>query len=276
MAFATSRGVLFYDGETWQIFKHPRQVKCNAVEVDRLGRFLVGFDDDFGVIRCPSDGAIEYRSLVPEFLKAERSQACIQIEIDANKVYFGCTNGLFLWSDEAGSKSAAFISIASKEIATAFWLIRDTMFASVAQEDNHISIRALRDDAFVETISSADDQIENCFVVGGCEFPNQGQILASYDRGLWLSNGEHVSPFPGEVNEMAKRWLVKGIAVYGDVFVLAAEKGVIFFDGNGRVTDSISTEELPDFGVCRNRPFLDHENQMWIPREALVLRFEST
>ncbi len=49
------------------------------------------------------------------------------------------------------------------------------------------------------------------------------------------------------------------------IFCACRRKGVIFFDRNGRVTDSVSTEEVPHFGICRNRPFLDRENQMWIP-----------
>ncbi len=88
--------------------------------------------------------------------------------------------------------------------------------------------------------------------------------------GLFKVSEGHLQPFECEASVFATTNFAKGIRECPDgTFALAGEKGLAFFDRDGHVVDYILVSENDELGIGRNAPFIDHEEQLWIPTHGL-------
>ena len=69
----TNKGLLEFDGKTWNLFRLPNHTIVRSLAFGQEGRLYLGSQDDFGYLTATSDWGITYHSLVhliPESLRS--------------------------------------------------------------------------------------------------------------------------------------------------------------------------------------------------------------
>ena len=100
--FATSNGVLIYDGENWQMFSSEELVEIRSLTYDsRTDRVYVGGMTTFGYLEKDAKVRYKYVSLSASIKSKYPFRSVWQIFLDQNKVMFQSSEGFFSYEGDS-------------------------------------------------------------------------------------------------------------------------------------------------------------------------------
>lgn len=271
---AASRGLIIHDGENWQLLEHPDQMFCMSTAIDSQNRILVGFRNDFGFVSQGDDGRFGFTSLKRKGQDINDDiGSCNSIQISQDQIYFCGASGVAVWNTSSNASAKIIIQETKCEYMSS-WMFSEELHLAVVIPEAGLKVMAYRQGKLTEVVDIT--QLAS-YVVGACPFELGGLLLATFDGGIHRIQGNKIEPFSGEIFDFARSSQVKGIRACGNgTYVVACEKGIAFFNNSGDIIQRLMSSEIEDLGVCRNAPFLDHENQLWFPMSGsgIAVRFD--
>jgi hypothetical protein len=98
MYFANETGILVYDGASWENIKPPAIKEVRSLAKGKDGKIYVGTTGDIGYLAPGKNGKLQFvslKNLLPE--KDRVFKEVWQTNIVDDKIYFGCSNKIFVW-----------------------------------------------------------------------------------------------------------------------------------------------------------------------------------
>src|SRR5690606_8398555 len=104
MYFGNGKGLLIYDGVSWDLINLPNQGPVFALALDHSGRIYAGGTGEIGYLEADSIGVWNYVSLLPRIDAELPSDMMVRhIQVAMNNVYFQCQNYLIRWDGHNAS-----------------------------------------------------------------------------------------------------------------------------------------------------------------------------
>ncbi|MCA9051586.1 MAG: hypothetical protein KDA89_22765, partial [Planctomycetaceae bacterium] len=299
---AVSVGVAIFDGERWDLVRHPDGHICTSIAVTESGKVFAGFTNDIAAVEEKPDGRFVVRPVVfPGTTSADEFGRCRQIHVVGDLVCFGCDDGIRslhvdreptgrLNSDDC-EYGAGFHPLPAGMTGLSYSMVRGELIVGLPDGGGFARVDGIslsqRDVASSSVVSGTevsgvvgselqlrkllpDNDIQRSgynthFPIGCCEFPDNAVLTVAYDGMAIIRDGEY-TPFEAPIAAVAAETRPKGVLrIDPNSYVLATEAGIFFFDATGRISDRILPGDGPGPGICLNRPFLDHNNVLWFP-----------
>ena len=267
---AAKQGLVIYDGERWELFRHPQDQNCNAVAVDATGRILVGFHTDFGILTQHEEGIYQLESLVDrfDFTTSPLSQ-CLRILSLQEMIFFGCTNGLAVWNPDA-PEAFQYIPLDNAMTANSYWIAQDHLFLAGQLPNFDLQFLKYQDHDLQLHLALSQEERPKAYIVGGCEHSAGQQLIGTFNEGIYLLNENGIQPWTSEASEVARKIFVKGMCRCDDgTFAIVGDRGVVIADQDGRILDYLRSTEIEELGTCRHATYVASTKQLWIPTRSL-------
>lgn len=101
MYFGNNKGLLEFDGTTWQVFRLPNHTIVRSIAKDDTGRLYVGGQDEFGYLTSNDKGSITYHSLTHLIPPSYHSFEDIwKIVFTEDNLFFCSQRAIFQLKDE--------------------------------------------------------------------------------------------------------------------------------------------------------------------------------
>lgn len=230
--FATSKGVLIYDGEKWQMFSSENLVEIRSVEYDlRTDRVYVGGTGTFGYLEKDPEFRYKYVSLSEAVKLKYPFKSVWQIFLNQDKVMFQSSEGFFSYV----SDSVNFIKIKDAFI----YKVEDRIYVSQTGG----SLFEMRQDSLYAIWNEIIPKDEVAFNVMKWK-ENQHLIffigIGIFHRDL---NTNKIVPFQHPWSDLVKKYrYYYGTMVNDSLFAIATwEDGIILTDLNGKIIERWNT-----------------------------------
>ncbi len=256
MYFANKKGILSYDGVTWDIIRTNSTPYSLATDERGNGRVLVGCRNDFGYLTKLKTGEDQYVSLLKE------------------KADFGEINRILLTRKHAyfySEKEVFQVSLPDNKITQTWKVQSDRVFMGMTQigENIYLNIKGkglyqLKGKDLVAIPNTT--MYANLYIKASLPFDSQRVLLGLSDHSTYLFDGQKVQLYMPVAREYIKGNIINtGLALRGDKIALGTlSGGVIILNKNTYTTEYILNYQtgLPDdevFALC-----MDKQGGIWI------------
>ncbi|MEQ9412211.1 MAG: ATP-binding protein [Cyclobacteriaceae bacterium] len=264
--FATSNGVLIYDGEKWQMFSSEELVEIRSLTYDlRTDRVYVGGMTTFGYLEKDAIARYKYVSLSSPVKSKYSFRSVWQIFLDQDKVMFQSSEGFFSYEGD---------SITLTRMRDAFiYEVDDRKYVSQTGG----SLYEWRQDSLYAIWSEPIPKDEVAFNVMKWK-ENQHLIfyigIGIFHRDL---NTNKITPFQHPWSELVKKYrYYYGAMVNDSLFAMATWKdGIILTDLKGKIVERWNTEK----GLNSDGTYsmvLDNLGKLWLATEYGISTIDLT
>jgi len=301
MYFANSDGVLEYDGVSWRLIPLGmlNAPVVRSLAIAEAGRIYVGAGDELGFLQPDSSGQWKFVSLLQYLPKSDRKIGYVwKIVVAKDGVYFQTSKYIFRF---AASSTAIEGSLAWKvnvwKNQASWWdifLVQDKLYVFqrevgmlrviddslrlIPGGEKFTIFRAIR--AILSypepggmdsntTIDSAETGTLNA------RARDSGIIIADYDRGLFLYNGNTFTKIQTDIEKQILEKKINDAIILpnGDIAIAILNTGVFIVDRNGKLKMVLdkSSGLLEDSGASL---YLDKQNGLWITYSGGISRIE--
>ena len=256
MYFANNNGLLQFDGSSWYTYEIPNSRNIRSVKVDSTtGRIYVGAYNEFGYFETNASGTLEYRSLMADINDDSLTTDFIwRIHLYGDQVIFQSFNAAYVLKNG----KMTILPAGEGRFQFSFHLGDKILF-------QHI-LRGLLEYRDGELIELEGTKALNPYEIWGI-FPLAAErmLLATLEAGLFVYDGENVTPWNTEANELVKKKsALGGTMIDGETLVLnTVLGGVVICDLKGGVIQQIDLEK----GLKNNtvlRSFIDSGGNLWL------------
>ena len=224
--FANNSGLIQFDGSTWHKYSLPNGTAIRSLKIDAAGRIFVGGNDEFGYFKNDDKGKLKYFSLSKLIdKKANKNINLIwRIHIYKGEIIFQSFTKVFFYKNE----KLRFIDAPNK-FQFSFLVNKKLYF-----QDKVLGILEYKNEKLVPLKGSTffnDKEIWSVFPL-----PDNKLLLATLEKGLFVTDGNSVKPWETEANEFIKKNTSLGGSIIKNKFIVlnSVLNGVIICDLNGK------------------------------------------
>ncbi|MGB0839526.1 MAG: hypothetical protein ACPGXL_05270, partial [Chitinophagales bacterium] len=254
MYFANNRGLLQFDGATWELTSLPYGVACRAVEVDDNNRIYIGADNEFGYFD-EGEAYVSLSKSLPNHQKRIGNVWCVLVE--ETQVIFASYTTLFAWKADS-----LHVLIENQDLGLVHKIGQDLYVAN--QEKGLLKFDKTQNQFLPLTVDLPTNWAD--MTVRSMERLNNQQLLiGTFDHGLWVLDTEVLRPFEVPVNALLKKNqifcsypLSNGQIAYGSV-----QSGLYVIDTTGQLIHHIDESK----GLQNNTllsAFYDRHQNLWL------------
>ena len=265
MYFGNNSGVLEYDGATWRLIEVPNRTVVRSLVKGADGRIYVGAVGDLGYLAPDSLGQMQFVSLRDEIPEDFRDFADVwNSDVIGGDMYFNVGTCFFRWNGEEMRVYPAEVAFhITKAVDDAFYV-----------RQWEVGLMRLEGDELRLVPGGEQFAQERVYVM--LPFGDGRVLLGTRTQGLFLFDGERITPFETDADELLRRSGLyhPGVVLPGGRFVLGTfSDGLIVIDRDGRLVHHISrTSGLRDNVILYT--FLDQEGALWLGLDNGLARIE--
>lgn len=252
--FGVSKGVLVYDGATWESYELNKRSEVRSLEYDaKSDRVYIGGMTTFGYLEKTRQARYQYVSLSDSIFSQQPFREVWQVFIKGDSVLFQCNEGYYIHANQ----SVTFLPIHRAYIYQAGNRVY------VSQIDGPLNL--LKNDHLEAVWSQTGIKGQGAYGV----FPwNDQEDLVIYPKtGAVLINHTtwKTRPLAQPLSEMAKtKWIYQVLPLGDDLVAVASwEDGVFITDRSGNVKAQYGRDQgLQGYGIYDME--LDREGRLWL------------
>ncbi len=247
-------GVLEFDGEAWRLISIEDLNAVRMVTVDKDNVKWVGADRELGFLEPDSLGGLQFHSLkdrIPEAYPLTGSVWNVFTSGDA--IVFRGGNTVYIWEN-----GRFRIVTGPGSIHTGFQAGEVILFRIYDQGLFQLKNNSLQ-------LIPGGEVFKDLRVYAALPYKGESILLGTREKGLYIFDGKGVTKFKTEVDSfLSTHRLYNGLNMPDGSFAFTTlTGGVIFMDGNGRFTHTLSKDNglLNDevYGLC-----LDKQDNLWL------------
>ena len=247
MYFANNKGLLEFDGNNWQTYPMPGNVKVRSVRVcgDTI---YVGALGQFGLFTRNPKGELIYHRLSESADRAGQLNIW-NIHQIGNDIYYQCDNALYINNSETKIDSPRGISYSTVVYNRLYAVGSQGVFVLVGNEFQQLQgIDISQTSRIVSILPYAQGQL----------------LLVSSDRGLFLYADNHVEPLHTAADGLIAHRGLSSAACSGDMLALGTmQDGLIMLDLKANTAEHMSiTQGLQNKTVLST--IFDRDQNLWL------------
>jgi len=253
--FSNIEGLLEYDGVSWRMHKLPG---THEILLGKDGKIYAALENDFGVFVVDSTGNLVYHSLKDRIPGGTRDISTVwQIHSQGNKIIFRSNNEIFILKNDRIKviKAETDFSVSAS--------IGDEIY--LCQQGK--GLYCLENDSLV--LFDRNELFINERMTYAIPFKGKDFLITIRDKGIFLYSptAEEKLQKPEKFREIDK-FLTENMPYSaivlpgGDFAVATITRGIIIFDGEGRIKNLINKNS----GLLDNTVyglFVDSRGQLW-------------
>ncbi|PAM92026.1 regulator [Flavobacterium sp. IR1] len=253
--FANNSGLIKFDGATWYKYSLPNGKAIRSLKIDATGRIFVGGNDEFGYFESNSKGALKYTSLSKLIDKKANTNINLiwRIHIYNGEIIFQSFTKVFFY------KNNKVRSIDAPNKFQFSFLVNNKLYF----QDKVLGILEYRNNKLIALKGTEvfnDREIWSVFPL-----PNNRLLLATLEKGLFVTDGKTVQPWETEANEFIKKNSSLGGCIIKNKFIIlnSVLNGFIVCDLNGKIVQHLNRQK----GLQNNTiltSFVDNKNNLWL------------
>ncbi|MDX2305663.1 MAG: triple tyrosine motif-containing protein [Microscillaceae bacterium] len=255
MYFANKKGILAYDGVSWEIIKTYNTPHSLAVHNSSNGKVYVGCRDNFGYLVTNHSGQEEYKSMSGSY---KDFGEIIKIHIEGNLGYFYSDKALF--EVHLTLKKVQNVWKADKEnIFMGFAFLKGKPYLNIKNKGMHqVSSKGLRKVPKTELYAQL-------YIHAFVDFGNQVLLCTSNNWGYLFDGLKLQIYLPVAKNYIEGNIIKTAIPLKNNLFAIATlSGGVVLINKQNYATEAIMNYQtgLPDdevFAMCSDR-----QGGLWI------------
>ncbi|WP_194768240.1 triple tyrosine motif-containing protein [Tamlana sp. I1] len=256
--FANNKGLLQFDGVTWQNHQLPKGSSIRALNIDsESGRIYVGSYNDLGYFESDENGILQYQTLTP------------LIE-EANKLEFGHIWKIHMMHDEIIFQSFERAFIYNKESNSINYLEAPHQFQFSFKIDD---ILYLQDTKFglhqyqngILKKLKGTDVLNETEIWGLFKMPNNTLLITTLKKGAFIYDFKTVTPWKTKANDFLKENNSLGGTTYNNntIALNTVLNGMIIVNTDGEIIQHLNLDK----GLQNNTilsSFVDNQNNIWL------------
>ncbi|MBF4514793.1 regulator [Flavobacterium sp. ANB] len=253
--FANNSGLIQFDGSTWHKYSLPNGTAIRSLKIDSTGKIFVGGNDEFGYFESNEKGVLKYYSLSKLIdKKANKNINLIwRIHIYKGEIIFQSFTKVFFYKNN----KLRFIDAPNK-FQFSFLVNKKLYF-----QDKVLGILEYKNGKLIPLKGSTvfnDKEIWSVFPL-----PNNRLLLATLEKGLFVTDGNSVKPWETEANDFIKKNTSLGGSIIKNKFIVlnSVLNGFIVCDLNGKIIQHLNRQK----GLQNNTiltSFVDNKNNLWL------------
>ena len=247
MYFANNKGLLEFDGNTWQTYPLPGNVKVRSVRVcgDTI---YVGALGQFGLFTRNPKGELIYHRLSESADRAGQLNIW-NIHQIGNDIYYQSDNALYINNSETKIDSPRGISYSTVVYNRLYAVGSQGVFILVGNEFQQLQ---------------GIDISQTSRIVSILPFAQGQLLLVSSDRGLFLYADNHIEPLHTAADGLIARGGLSSAACSGETLALGTmQDGLILLDLNANTAERRSiTHGLQNKTVLATT--FDRDQNLWL------------
>ncbi|OFY65446.1 MAG: hypothetical protein A2V64_10545, partial [Bacteroidetes bacterium RBG_13_43_22] len=253
--FSNIEGLLEYDGVSWRLHKLPG---IHDILMDIDGKIYAALENDFGVFVVDSSGNLVYHSLKDRIPGGKRDISTVwQLHSQGDKIIFRTHNEIFILENDRIK-----VINAEKDFSVSA-SIGDEIY--LCQQGK--GLYCLKNDSLV--LFDRNELFINERMTYAIPFRGKDFLITVRDKGIFLYSptAEEKLQKPEKFREidqfLTENMAYSGIVLPGGDFAVATiTRGIIVFDGEGRIKKIINKNS----GLLDNTVyglFVDSSGQLW-------------
>lgn len=255
MYFANNSGLLQFDGSSWYKYSLPAKTEIRSLKIDSSGKIFVGGNNEFGYFQNNDKGILKYHSLSDQVSKKDRQNINLiwRIHIFKGEVIFQSFTKVFILKN-----NKLTLLNAPQKFQFSFLVNNHLYF-----QDKSLGILEYKNGKLTPikgTTVFNDKEIWSVFPL-----PNNKMLLATLEKGLFISDNQTVKPWETEANAFIKKNTSLGGSIIKGKFIVlnSVLDGVIICDLNGKIIQHLNRQK----GLQNNTiltSFVDNKNNVWL------------
>lgn len=254
MYFGNNKGLLVYDGFSWELHKVPGGYIVRSVFVDN-DKVYIGSFEEFGYFTRSTDGRMEYHSLSAKVKdKINPNDEIWHIVRLKDKIYFQSFTGWYAYD----GKSVGYMNRQSEFRPLYFYTCHEKVYAQMINGDFY-EFDGSRFHPFLKRTTLGNDN-----VVAILPYGNSGMALLTVDKGLFVYDNGTVSALHTEIDHRLG-WAKGNRAVMvGDSILVIGTilDGIYGLDKKGHLLWHLNRDNHLNNNSVMGL-FGDHENNLW-------------
>jgi len=255
MYFANNSGLLQFDGSSWYKYSLPAKTEIRSLKIDSSGKIFVGGNNEFGYFQSNDNGILKYHSLSDLVSKKDRQNINLiwRIHIFKGEIIFQSFTKVFILKN-----NKLTLLNAPQKFQFSFLVNNHLYF-----QDKSLGILEYKNgklNSIKGTTIFNDKEIWSVFPL-----PNNKMLLATLEKGLFISDNRTVKPWETEANAFIKKNTSLGGSIIKGKFIVlnSVLDGVIICDLNGKIIQHLNRQK----GLQNNTiltSFVDNKNNVWL------------
>lgn len=253
--FANNSGLIQFDGTTWHKYSLPSGTAIRSLKIDDTGRIFVGGNDEFGYFKSNEKGILKYFSLSKLIDKRINKNINLiwRIHIYKGEIIFQSFTKAFFYKNNKihiinAPNKFQFSFLVNKKL-----YFQDKVLGILEYKNGRLN--PLKGSTFFN-----DKEIWSVFPL-----PNNKLLMATLEKGLYITDGNSVKPWETEANEFIKKNTSLGGSIIKNKFIVlnSVLDGFIVCDLNGKIIQHLNRQK----GLQNNTiltSFIDNKNNLWL------------
>jgi len=238
------KGIITYDGHTWDVITIPGDPRVYSLEVDESGRVYVGAASEFGYLKADNAGSMHYQSLMDKLDTEVAGELGVvfSILVHKNKIIYSTMKQFLIYHTELDSLE--YIDH-SEEYSTVvlLWEIDGRIIVA----DNTRGLLEFKDNTLVPL--KGGDYFAYTMVRSLIPSGRDGELLVgTYDKGIilynYLTGGINTGIIDPDINDELKEYKIyEGTSISNNKFALSTTAfGIYIFNTDGELVERINTD----------------------------------
>ena len=263
MYFTNGKGLLMYDGQSWQVLREVVSPRSLAKGPD--GTIYVGTDlGEVGYLATGKKGKPEFISLKDKIPQQHRTPTPIWETQEHNgNIYFRTNNKIFVWNHKS------FKVLESEEGFHVGGRVNGEYYCRIWTR----GLCILKNDSFHVVPNGERFANERIYVL--LPYDNRRLLVGTRTLGLFLYDGKNFAPFKTEADPfILNTSLYGGIVLSNGLFALNTfNDGMVIIDRQGKLIQRIDKSVgLQDNSV--DQVFEDSRGNLWMPLFNGIAKFD--
>jgi len=274
MYFGNTVGILEFDGRSWQTIELPNKTMVRSLAIDQNNRIYAGGVSEFGYLEPDSVGVLRFVSLLPFVDEQHRDISRVwTIKVTDAGIYFQTREKILRFTEKDNGWKVKVWN-AEHQFGFAFWLNNTYYVQQIGA-----GLMAMTDDSLHllpggEQFIGDRMQVMLPYTVDATGFART-ILIGTFNRGLFLFDGQRFSPFKTEVDAILQANSVYGGVILSDgtIGLITLNGGFIVIDREGRRSNIINRRTgLSSDNI--NALFIDREGSVWMGPEGSITYVE--
>ena len=265
MYFANAKGVLQYDGQTWQLVELPNKGGVASFSITDDETLYVGATNDLGVLKTDEKGELYFESWLDKLPEEYRNFGHLFSTVSTSDATFWQANDYFFrW------KNGELKAWKPSERIRRFYIYKDVVYMQNPKKGL----------CFIKENGQAELTPNGAFLekaIVDFIVPYKDKVLIGADpHGLVIYDGQTFEPFEVDIDVSDKNvWFETGVYLYDDLFALTlnVEDGLYIINRAGKVLDHIYAGRGLEGNNVKSL-FFDQEKGLWIALESGLARID--
>jgi ligand-binding sensor domain-containing protein/DNA-binding CsgD family transcriptional regulator len=264
MYFGNSKGLLSFNGQTWQTHQLDHSLIIRSVKSDLKGKIYTGGFGEFGYWEYNKQAILTYRSLTHLVPKKDKLNNEIwKIHVEKDKVYFQSFASIFIYQNNK-------IEIVEGNESFLFLLkCKDKYFI----EGSNKGLYQLKGNKLEFLRNSEEAGVKG--VLSILPMQNGNMIVGTAKNGLFLFDGENFTPWATQASEFLKTFqLNNGALVFNNYFAFGTIlNGIIILNDDGEIVQHINKSSGLQNSTVLSL-FTDNYDNLWAGLDNGIDRIE--